>query len=253
MTFNLPGTGTQQSPSFGLLWQLPLLLLSLLFLKALHNRYLTGLNRYPGPALAPFTSLWRVVHSFLDRHAPPLVSLHARYGDVVRLGPRCLSFADPAAITSFNKMEKSAFYPVAAAAGGGHYLYSMFSTVDERWHDRLRKSLNWIFTPQAVASYETLLDQTEVLFLRQLGSRFASGEENGAFRTGAAFDLSQWFSFFTFDFIGDLTYNRRYGFLREGRDIDGIIKTTLQYITYGYFVRLPPPSTSHAQGRLTRP
>lgn len=32
-----------------LLWQLPLLCLSLLLLKALHNRYLTGLNTYPGP------------------------------------------------------------------------------------------------------------------------------------------------------------------------------------------------------------
>lgn len=138
-------------------------------------------------------------------------------------------------------MEKSEFYPVSAVSGRGRVIYTLFSATDERWHDRLRKSVNWIFTPQAVASYETLVDQTLVLFLRELGSRFAAtdtqknGEGAGA-GGGATFDLSEWFAYFAFDFIGDLTYNRRYGFLQEGRDVDGIIGTLSGVISYGAFV-----------------
>ena len=198
-----------------LAWLLGLLCVSLLCLKALHNRYLTHLNAYPGPRLAGFTNIWRVVQSYIHRHGPPpILSLHSKYGPIVRIGPRCLSFADPAAIGSFNRMEKSDFYPVNGATARGRWLYTLFSGTDVAWHDRLRKSVNWIFTPQAVGSYEMLVDQTLVLFLKELGGRFASTattQRNGGGGKvgGVTFDLSEGFSYFAFDFIGALTYNRR--------------------------------------------
>ena len=234
MSLTIP-TPTPQTP-LALPWQLPLLCLCLLLLKALQNRYLTNLNTYPGPPLAGYTNLWRLLHNYTYRHSPPpVLSLHEEYGPIVRIGPRCLSFADPAAIASFNKLSKSEFYPVGAPSGGGRYIYTLFSGTDVRWHDRLRKSVNWIFTPQAVSSYEMLVDQTLVLFLKELGNRFTA-EKNGGGGKRRTFDLSEWFAYFTFDFIGDLTYNRRYGFLAEGRDVDGIIGSLTGYLTYGGIV-----------------
>lgn len=104
--------------------------------------------------------------------------------------------------------------------------------------------MNWIFTPQAVASYETLVDQTLVLFLKELGDRFAGPRQEkvggtgtaGGGGGGATFDMSEWLAYFAFDFIGDLTYNRRYGFVQEGRDVDGIIASLPALSKYGAYV-----------------
>ena len=77
-----------------LLW----LLCPLIIIELLHSRYGTGLRKYNGPFLASFTNLWRLCHAYRNRHREPMLHLHARYGDVVRLGPRALSFGQPQAI-----------------------------------------------------------------------------------------------------------------------------------------------------------
>jgi hypothetical protein len=57
-----------------------------------------GLNKFPGPFLANFTDLWRFFDVWGRRPDVTHIRLHRKYGDVVRLGPRALSFADPNAI-----------------------------------------------------------------------------------------------------------------------------------------------------------
>lgn len=57
-----------------------------------------GLNRYPGPLLATFTDAWRFCSVARGKCQLSLRALHDRYGDVVRLGPNCLSFSSPEAL-----------------------------------------------------------------------------------------------------------------------------------------------------------
>lgn len=57
-----------------------------------------GLNKYPGPFLAKFTNLWRFLDVRRRRAEVTHIGLHKKYGDVVRLGPNVLSFADPNAL-----------------------------------------------------------------------------------------------------------------------------------------------------------
>lgn len=65
----------------------------------LQNRYGNGLINYPGPFLASVTNFWRVYHSYVyGRKRPTFAQLHETYGDVIRLGPKTLSFSSPAAI-----------------------------------------------------------------------------------------------------------------------------------------------------------
>lgn len=66
--------------------------------KALYSRYCHGLSGFNGPALASFTNFWRFCHAYKNRHREPMLHMHARYGDVVRMGPDCLSFGQPQAI-----------------------------------------------------------------------------------------------------------------------------------------------------------
>lgn len=70
--------------------------LSLLYL--LRMRYSGGLNKFDGPFLASFTDFWKLWYAYTHPQKTTYVDLHEEYGDVVRLGPRELSFADPQAI-----------------------------------------------------------------------------------------------------------------------------------------------------------
>jgi len=64
------------------------------------NRYQKGLSKYPGPFLASLTDWWRFYDVYKQRPETTHRQLHAKYGDVVRLGPNSLSFADPKALKS---------------------------------------------------------------------------------------------------------------------------------------------------------
>lgn len=72
----------------------------------LKNYFNHGLNKYPGPFLASITDWWRFVDVYKRRPEATHLRLHAKHGDVVRLGPNALSFADPKALKSIYGLNK---------------------------------------------------------------------------------------------------------------------------------------------------
>ena len=60
-------------------------------------RYIYGLQKFKGPLLASFTDAWRALRAYRGTLFP-LRPLHERYGDVLRVGPKALSFSSPRAI-----------------------------------------------------------------------------------------------------------------------------------------------------------
>ena len=72
--------------------------ITLLATKLLVNKYGNGLSSVPGPILASFTDLWRFLDVYRRRPDVTQVTLHEKYGSVVRLGPNTVSISDPAAI-----------------------------------------------------------------------------------------------------------------------------------------------------------
>ncbi len=75
-----------------------LCLIALATARLLFFRYKKGFSKYNGPFLASFTDLWRVFHSYSNMHRPPMVDVHEKYGEIVRVGPNIISFAKPEAI-----------------------------------------------------------------------------------------------------------------------------------------------------------
>lgn len=69
---------------------------------ALFNSKRAGLSHIPGPFIARYTNLWAVYVAWKTEKDGNRASfnrkLQARYGDVVRTGPRSVSVMDPAAI-----------------------------------------------------------------------------------------------------------------------------------------------------------
>ncbi|KAF2864175.1 cytochrome protein [Piedraia hortae CBS 480.64] len=201
---------------------------ALLVVHLIVNKRNKGLSQYPGPALAGYTNLWRFF-SALGRQTEQIhVALHRKHGDIVRLGPNALSFADPACIPSIyglNKgMIKSDFYPVQQAVSKGERLQSLFSTQDEAYHARYKRCINAAFSMTTIVQYESLVDSTLKVFMRETDRRYAS--------TGAECDLSTWMQYFAFDVVGELTWSKRIGFLERGEDVDGIISFLGKFLAY---------------------
>lgn len=85
-------------------WPLILLIISILYL--LKNRFNRGLNKYPGPFVASLTDWWRFWDVYQRRPEVTHIKLHAKHGDVVRLGPNVLSFASPKALKAIYGLNK---------------------------------------------------------------------------------------------------------------------------------------------------
>lgn len=83
----------------------------------------------------------------------------------------------------------------------------------------------------AVVEYEEIVDTVIDIFLKELDERF-TGKPN----VDGAIDVYAWFSYFTFDVMGSLSYGGRHGFLESGEDVRGIMSYVARFLTFGFFV-----------------
>ncbi|CAG8983309.1 hypothetical protein HYALB_00007437 [Hymenoscyphus albidus] len=203
-----------------LLGHWPAILLVVLVSYFVKNRFNRGLNKHPGPFLASITDWWRFWIVYKRRPEVEHIRLHAKHGDIVRLGPNSLSFSNPQALKTIYGLNKgfikSDFYLVQQSVSNGHPLPSLFSSISESWHAQFRRCVNSAFSMSTLIQYEPFVDSTTELFLSQTEKIFA--------KTSEACNFSQWLQFYAFDVIGEITYSKRHGFVEENRDIDGIIK-----------------------------
>lgn len=70
------------------------------------NYFCNGLNKYPGPKLAAVTDWWRFWVVWGRRPEVVHLKLHEKHGDIVRLGPNSLSFANPEALKTIYGLNK---------------------------------------------------------------------------------------------------------------------------------------------------
>ncbi|KAI0876746.1 cytochrome P450 [Hypoxylon argillaceum] len=184
------------------------------------NRYCNGLNEYPGPFLASLTDLWRLWVVWGRQAEVTHRKLHAQYGDVVRLGPKTLSFADPKALKTIYGLNKgfvkSDFYIVQQGVSRGRGLATLFSTTDNTFHAQLRRCVNSAFSMSALVQYEPFVNNTIKLFFEQTERLYVNNAEGC--------DFVRWLQFYAFDVIGEVTYSKRHGFLEKNEDVDGIVR-----------------------------
>ncbi|KAL8784003.1 MAG: hypothetical protein Q9213_004254 [Squamulea squamosa] len=119
---------------------------------------------------------------------------------------------------------KSDFYLVQQALAKGSRLPTLFSTQDEKYHARLRKSVNGAFSMSALVQYEPFVDDATVKFLEQTEALFASRHANC--------DFAQWLQWYAFDVIGAITYSRRHGFIDNAADMDGMVNYLGRLFSY---------------------
>jgi cytochrome P450 len=218
----------------------PLVIFSLaLILYVAFNRYGRGLSSFNGPFLASLTSLWGIWYMWSNVEQPPYVDLHRQYGEVVRLSPHKLSFAQPDAIRDIygpnGLTQKSDLHLVSQQSSRGITFQTLFSTTDTRWHDSVRRCVNYAFSMTTMVQYEGYVDETINVFLRQLETRFA-GKEGLA----GVIDFYKWLHFFTDDAVTNVTYGSRLGHMEAGEDINGILGFVYETSKYHILVSQAP-------------
>lgn len=139
--------------------------------------------------------------------------LHDQYGNVVRIGPDKLTYRAPQAWKDIYGHRKS---------GEGHFLKDhkfYFPAVNgsptiinanEADHSRIRRLLAHAFSDRALREQEILLRSYVDLLVDRLHAQ-VTGPSQGVV------DMVKWYSYVTFDIIGDLSFGEPFNCLEDGR------------------------------------
>ena len=183
---------------------------------AIYNRYFHPLSRFPGPFWASITSLWYFQTIRLGKARNVQHSLHEKYGDFVRIGPKQLAVCHPEAIETIFGAKNGRVWRKGGFYDGfdSHYPNSRadgFSERDEAKNTERRRLIAGLYAQGNVLSYEPRVDRVIDLFYRKM-EIFCESEEPA--------DISLWLKRYTFDVIGEIFHGREDGFgmVREGRD-----------------------------------
>ncbi|KAL4876467.1 cytochrome P450 [Aspergillus karnatakaensis] len=209
---------------------LPLLLLTRSLLTHIYLLYKTRtLQSIPGPFFTRFTRLWYFRRMWNGHFEDDNIKLHKKYGSIVRIAPDHYSISDRAAIKTIygtgTKFAKAAWYE-----GWKHpdpERWTLFPDRDIRRHGETRKRFSSLYSMSSLVHYEEFVDQCADVYFQRL-SEFAERD--------VKFNLGEWFQFYAFDVIGEITYGQRFGFLDKGHDIDGTIGALQNLMAYSSLI-----------------
>ncbi|KAM5343954.1 hypothetical protein ACJ41O_012491 [Fusarium nematophilum] len=215
-----------------LLFAAPALLIAVQILIKLYQSLVSPLASVPGPFLARFTDLWyvwRINKGYFERDN---ISLHQKYGPIIRYGPNRYSISDPLAAKSIyahgRALLKSSWYD--SWGDPNTHNWSIFSDRDEKRHGANRRLYQSMYSMSSLVHYEGYVDECADLFTQRLL------EMSGARGVAGPVDMGHWFQCYAFDVIGMITYSKRLGFLDQGQDVGEVIKNLENHLYYATVV-----------------
>jgi hypothetical protein len=189
----------------------------------MYKRYASPLRKYPGPVLASFTRLWKVYSTATGRTHLQHIELHRKYGPIVRIAPNEISIASPEAarnlLSAGKRFHKTDFYGVFPPPENP----DIFTEIREDVHAQKKRVANVPYSMAAMQQLSPFINDTIELFMRRIEDH-RTATKNGSNKS-PIFDLGAYLHYFAFDVLGEVAFSRSFGFLAEGRDVDGAIKT----------------------------
>ena len=196
----------------------PTLLLTTLILRIAIKRYASPLRKYPGPFLASFSRLWKVLSTASGRTHLDHIALHRKYGPVVRIAPDEVSVSSPEAartlLSAGKRFFKTRFYGVFPPPENP----DIFTETREDVHATKKRVANVPYSMAAMQQLSPFINDTVELLMGRLQQHVEGTPK-------AVFDLGAYLHYFAFDVLGEVAFSRGFGFLREGRDVDDAIAT----------------------------
>jgi cytochrome P450 len=192
---------------------LPLIIPLILVIHLLRRRYATPLRKYPGPLLASLSRIRQLLSVASGKTQDDMISLHARYGPIVRIAPNELSFSSPEAarqlLSAGKGFHKTRFYGVFPPPENP----DIFTETREDVHARKKRVANVPYSMGAMQQLTPFIDDTIEFLVTRLD------------QSGGKVDLGDWLHFFAFDVLGEVAFSRKFGFLDEGIDVEHAIRT----------------------------
>ncbi|KAL9085052.1 MAG: hypothetical protein Q9165_007793 [Trypethelium subeluteriae] len=172
-----------------------------------YQRFFHPLAKIPGPFWASLSRLWMTKHSWDGDMHQALVSVHKKYGKLVRTGPNEVSIADLGAMRTIygagSRFRKSEWYSVVQ----GHRKFDIFAERNEKVHASQRKLVSRPYAMEVLKDLEPYVDTAIEVFMRKMDSL-----------KGQSIDMGNWIALFAFDVIGEITFSKSFGFMEAGQD-----------------------------------
>jgi cytochrome P450 len=89
---------------------------------------------------------------------------------------------------------------------------SLFTTRDPDYHKALKRPVAGKFSMTSIRTMEPLVDECSGIFAQSMRDL-----------EGQVVDLGAWLQWYAFDVIGMITFNRRFGFMEERKDVLNMI------------------------------
>jgi aromatic ring-cleaving dioxygenase len=105
------------------------------------------------------------------------------------------------------------FYSTADSFHDGQYSETMFSARSFTVHKRYRQQVAQLYTLTNLRLYEPYEDECTGIFCRSMVEL-----------QGQPLDLTEWLQWYAFDVIACITFQRRFGFMEEQKDVKDMIK-----------------------------
>ncbi|KAF9631373.1 Cytochrome P450 [Lasiodiplodia theobromae] len=188
-------------------------LVALVVVRLLCNKFRPGLRGIPGPTIAAYTGLWRFFDVAKGQAHWTHIRLHRKYGPLVRIGPNHVSVGDPSEIANIYGLNKG--YTKSISWHKKPQM-NIFSTRDEKYHHEQKRPIAAAYSLTSLLAKEDAIDSCSKLFMEKLRSFV---DEN------KPVDLGQWLQYYAFDVIGELSFAKKLGFLQVGADVDKMMAT----------------------------
>lgn len=162
----------------------------------LYQRLFHPLASIPGPFLASLTNWWQVRATRTDAWHRIVVSLHEKYGPIVRIAPNEISVGTAKAVrqiysVSGNAFLKSDWYSVWR----GTRKVDLFAGQDPSTHGKHRKMVARAYTMETLKDLEPYVDKCIGVLVEQFDKR-----------VGESVDMAKWVHLFSF---GECSPSRR--------------------------------------------
>lgn len=196
-------------------------------LRCFYNVFLHPLRDFPGPLANRASGLPNVVSMLRGKWTTDLLPVVEKYGPVVRIRPDELLFTDPdawkdiyshhnGAIVKGEELDKSGlFYRTEGITP------SLLGESRDN-HALIRRQLNHGFSDKILRDQESIVKGYVDLLMQRLQERCvpatkADDEKERQTRSRTAFDMRHWYTYTTFDIIGDMAFGEPFGSLEDGQ------------------------------------
>jgi hypothetical protein len=196
----------------------PVLVSAFLVSRCIYRRYFHPLSKVPGPFWGSITGLYWLYVFFSGTQNLTQIELHAKYGSIVRIRPDGLIINHPKYFGPYWEWDKSEFWN---AFKGHPTILPHGAELDVEKHKQKKRKIMGGYTMSQVLKNESSMDKQVMAFMDQMKKR-----------CNVIFDIAPWAQFAAFDVAMEMMFTEPAGFLKEGRDVDGLIGSLRGLFTF---------------------